>query len=128
MVHSLQTLQSSTLRVILAIATVHDFDIWTSDVKQTYLLSRAPLRRDVFLTKIPSEFNLKPKECLQLLKPLYSLCKSGDFLHKMLNEHHRNDLGIKALSMDSAMYYDLKEDELIGLLGSYVDDMICAGI
>ena len=78
MVHSTSTLQPSSIRLLLALAIVHGFDIWTSDVRQAYLQSADPLSRPVFISKPVPKFELEPSQCLQLLKPLYGLCESGD--------------------------------------------------
>ncbi len=85
MVHSASTLQPQSIRLLLALAAMHGFDIWTSDVRQAYLQSAEPLARDIFIEKPVPEFELAPEQCLQLLKPLYGLCESGDLWHKTLD-------------------------------------------
>lgn len=47
MVHSFQTLQPSSIKMILAFTAAHSFNIWTSYVRQTHPQYRDPLRRDV---------------------------------------------------------------------------------
>ena len=74
------------------------------------------------------EFDLNPDQCLQLLKPLYGLCESGDIWHETLDKHHRDDMGMKPLRSDPALYYLLSNGILKGLSGGgYVDDLIRAG-
>eukprot|EP00171_Calliarthron_tuberculosum_P004009 IDg4009t1 len=73
MVHSTTTLQPQSIRLLLALAALHGFDIWTSDVRQVYLQSAEPLSRDIFIKKTLPEFELEPHQCLQLMKPLYGL-------------------------------------------------------
>lgn len=67
MVHSAASLQPQFNRLLLAIAEMNGFDIWTSDVHQAYLQSTEPLLRD-------PEFEIKVDQCFKLLKPLYGLC------------------------------------------------------
>eukprot|EP00171_Calliarthron_tuberculosum_P023641 IDg23641t1 len=127
MVHTASTLQPQSIRLLLALASMHGFDIWTSDVRQAYLQSAEPLSRDIFIKTPPMEFELESHQCLQLLKPLYGLCESGDLWHKTLDEHHRNDLGMTPFRSDPALYYTKSNGLLIGLSGGYVDDLLRAG-
>ena len=127
MVHSTSTLQPASIRLLLALATVHGFDIWTSDVRQAYLQSAEPLAREVFISKPVPEFELDPSQCLQLLKPLYGLCESGDLWHNTFDRHHKKDLGMKPLRCDPALYVLMKDNVLQGLSGWYVDELIRTG-
>ena len=97
MVHLSQTLQPSSIRLLLGLAALHGFDVWTSDVRQAYIQSAEPLMRDIFIRNPVPEFALDPHQCLQLLKPLYGLCESGDLWHKALDDHHRKDLKMRPL-------------------------------
>ena len=45
MVHGAQTQQTSSARLLFALAAAHDFEVWTSDVKMAYLQSTEPLPR-----------------------------------------------------------------------------------
>lgn len=121
--HSSQTLQPSSIHSILEIAAAHEFNFWTLEVRQAYLQSGFSLSREVFIYNTPVEFKLVPDECLQLLKPLYGLCKSGDLCHKTLDCHHQIDLCLKSFLTDPAPYYELNNGQLSILLGWYVDDM-----
>lgn len=127
MVHSVQTLQPSSIRLLLALAAMHGFDVWTSDVRQAYLQSAVPLMRDIYIRDTVPEFELSPDQCLQLLKPLYGLCDSGDLWFKTLDDHHRNDLDMSPMRSDPALYAKMVEGMLKGLSGTYVDDMMRAG-
>ena len=126
-VHTASTLQPQSIRLILALAVVHGFDIWTSKVRQAYLQSAEPLARDIFITKQILEFELDPSQCLNLLKPLYGPCDSGDMWHATLDKHHIDDLGMQPLRSDPVLYVLIAEGLLKGISGRYFDDLIRTG-
>ncbi len=84
--HSSQTLQPSSTRLLLAFFGILGFDVWTATVTQAYLQSAEPLMRDGFLKTPALEFEIDPEQCLKLVRPLYGLCKSGDFRHEALDK------------------------------------------
>lgn len=90
--HSNFTLQPSSIRLLLALAAINGFDIWTSDFRQAYLQPAEPLSRDFCISNPVPEFEVEPSQCLKLLKPLYELCELGDLWHETLDRHHREDL------------------------------------
>ena len=108
MMHTSQTVQSSSVRILLSLAAMHLFDVWTADVKQAYLQAALPLSRELLIKNAPREFELNPSECFQLLKPLCGLCESGDLWKKTLLDHHVYDLSMKSLGSDQSPYFSLK--------------------
>lgn len=78
MFHSTSTLQLSSIRLLLALPTIQGFDIWTSDVRQSYLQLAEPLVRDFFIAKPVPKVELGLSQCLKLLKPLYGMFESCD--------------------------------------------------
>lgn len=72
------TLQTQSVRLIIALAVAHGFGILTSDVTQAYLQSSFPLLRDIFLSKEIPELNLETEQAMKLIKRLHGLCESGD--------------------------------------------------
>lgn len=127
MVKSSQTLPPIPFRPSLSIAANHGFDVCTSDFKQAYLQSEDPLGRSVYIRDPLAEFNLSQNEWLQLLKPLYGLCDSGDLWNGTLDNHHRCDLSMTP--MDSYPSLHCPRDDsgsLVRLSGTYCDEMIQA--
>ena len=127
MVHTSQALQTGSVRLILALAAVLSFDVWTADVKQDYLQTDSNLLRDVFIRTDAEEFSLAPDEALKLIRPLHGLAESGDLWHMTLDRHHTQDLRMHSLPSDSALYYLLSSSGLEGISGTYADDILCAG-
>lgn len=128
MVHTTSTLQPQSVRLLLALARMHGFNTRTSDVGQAYLHSAEPLARGVFIRNTVPEFKLHPSQCFRLIKPLYGLCllESGDIWHDTLDKHHIQDLGMKALRSNPALYILMEDGLLQGLSGGYVNDLIRA--
>lgn len=85
MVNSSQTLQIFSIRLLLAIASIFEFKVWTADVIQAYLQSDEPRSREVYIQDFVPKFGLRKNQCVQLLKSLYGLCESGDFWHETLD-------------------------------------------
>lgn len=67
LVHSFQTEQPWSTRLLLSLSEMNDFNLWTAHVLQAYLQTYEPLRHDVFITDVPSEFNFSPNQFLKLI-------------------------------------------------------------
>ena len=78
MVHSTSTLQPQSVRLLLALAAIFEFDIWTSDVRQGYLQSVEPLARDIFIRKPVPEFELAPSQCLKRSSSRFTVSANQD--------------------------------------------------
>ena len=111
-VHGTQTLQSSSARLLLALASVFEFSVWSADVRLAYLQSTEPLHRRVFIRDPAKEFKLKPHECFELVKPLYDLCDTGNSWHQTLTKHLTDDLGMIATKTVPSPYFSSRNGEL----------------
>ena len=127
MVHGAQTLQAKSVRLLVALALVFGFEIWSSDEKLAYLQSTEPLRRRVFIPNLAPEFELDPSECFELLLPLYGLCDAGDLWHQTLRKDLTDELELEPTKVDPSHYFSFRLGELIGINGTYVDDLLRAG-
>ena len=126
MVHQSPNLGQDGTRMLFALASILGFEIWSVDVSQAFIQSASDNMRPIFCTG-PAEMELEASEVLQLMRPLYGLCDSGDRWAHTLRHHHTSDLGMLALASEPALFYRSIGDRLIGLSGCYVDDMLRAG-
>lgn len=63
MLNSDAALSQTSMRLLLAVSSIFDFQFWTTDVAQASLQSASTLRRRIFLR--PVIFELGPQEYLQ---------------------------------------------------------------
>ena len=127
MVHSTATLQPQSVRLLLAIAAIFGFDIWTADIRQAYLQASEPIGGHIFIKRATPEFELSPDQCLQVLQPLYGLCDAGDLWHTTLDKHRREEMRMEQFKTDCALYYQQGQKKLEGMSGFYVDDLLRTG-
>ena len=123
-VHNTANIKQSSIRMIMALATILGFDIWSLDVRQAYIQSAAALQRDVYIK--PKELDLGPGELLQIIKPLYGLSDSGDYWCETFACFHIHDLRMKQATGDFALFFRRSADKLVTLSGCYVDDVLQA--
>lgn len=79
LVHVSNNVRQSSVRMLLALASILGFDVWTMDVRQAYLQSLCSLLRDVYVNPPSDIMELNPNEFLKLLKPHYGLSDAGDY-------------------------------------------------
>ena len=112
--------------MLVGIAAIFGFRIWSQDVSQAYLQSADKLMREVYV-KPSREFRLSHDKLLRLLKPLYGLSDSGDYWHVTFTRHLTEELGMTHTTGDLSLFFKVIHDELSGITGAYVDDTIGAG-
>ena len=94
-VHNSPKLRQTSSKMIVACASLLNFRIFLIDITQAYLQSKDKLNRTVYLRPKPEVWqylNVDAGSLLQLNKPLYGMCDSGDYWGATFTEHVRNDL------------------------------------
>lgn len=64
MVHSSQTLQQSSIRLLSAIASMFEFGVWPADVRQVYLKSDESLSTEVYIRVVVPQSSLRKYQCV----------------------------------------------------------------
>lgn len=101
-VHNATTLKQSSIRLLLALATIFGFNLWSTDFNQAYLQSASNLRRRIFVR--PDILELDDDTLLQIVKPLYGLSDAGDYWGETLTEHHTKELDMEQTTGDSRYF------------------------
>ena len=117
------TIQKSSTRMILSIATTSNWNIQAIDIKSAFLQGDK-LNRKVFV-KPPREANLTNK-LWRLKKCLYGLKDASRQWYlrlKAILKHH----GFQKSIYDGGMFFIIKDDTLIGIVGIHVDDFLATG-
>ena len=68
LLHQAQTLQATSVRLILALSSIYGFEIRSTEITFAYLQSAAALKHAMYVKNLAQEFELEPNECLQLVK------------------------------------------------------------
>lgn len=123
-VHSSLILQLQYICLMLSIAKLFEYEIWTSDVMQSCFQSSEPLARNIFIEMPVLEFTLDPLQFLQLLEFLNGLWMSVYLWHPTLENHHGVDLAMRLLGSDPAHYLLSHNGKLKGLSGGYLGNLI----
>ena len=130
MVHNITTLRQSSTRIIVSVAAIKSFRLFSHDMTQAYLQSDETLTRKVFLLpkrKDMGHFRISEKEIPQLLRPIYDMTDASDYWGVTVDNHAKNDLGLVPLLGDPSLYIKRNEEDVDGLLGMCVDDRCLAG-
>ncbi len=126
LVHNSTNLKQSSVRILVALAAIFGFRLWSQDVSQAYLQSAEKLMREVY-ARPTKEFCLPSDQLLRLLKPLYGLPDSGDYWHSTFAKHLRDDLLMSCTAGDLSLFFKVVHGKLAGITGAYVDDTLGAG-
>ena len=126
LVHNSTTVRQSSTSLLIALAAIFGFRVWTHDITQAYLQSAIQLLRDVYL-KPSKELELGSHQLLKLLKPLYGLADSGDYWNVTMAKHVQADLGMNETAGDMSLFFKNVREKLCGLIGTYVADSLLSG-
>ena len=123
--HNATTLKQSSIRMLVALATILSFNLWSMEINQAYLQSAEKLQRKVFVR--PDALQLDNEQFLQVVKPPYGLSDAVDYWVETLSEHHKKELKMELATGDFSFLFKRVTDRLVGLSGSYVDEILRAG-
>ena len=104
LVHDISVARQYAIKMLVGIASIFGFRLFSSDVIQSYIQSAEELSRDIFLNP-PKEFCLGPDQLIKLVKPLYGLTESGDYWGRTLRNHLEKMLGMESCVSDSALFF-----------------------
>lgn len=113
-------------RLLIGVAAVFGFRVFSTDVKQAYLQSGTDLLRDVYI-KPGTDFEIGPDKLLKLFRPLYGLADSGDYWGATFTDHLTREIGMKSTVGDADLFFKSIRGKLSGLTATYVDDTLQAG-
>lgn len=111
-VHHSTILKQSSLRLILTLASIFGFYLYSIEVTQASLQSAAALHQNIFIK--PDVIELNPEELLQLTKPIYGLTESGDYWDETLLKQQIEDLGMNATTGDHSLFFTRLSNRLVG--------------
>jgi len=119
------TLQSDSLRITIAIASIMNWNIMQIDIKAAYL--NAELKEKIFV-KIPEgDKNFNKEKYWLLNKALYGLKQSGRAWNKEITKFLKS-IGLHQLDTDECIFCKYnKNHKLYAILNLYVDDILLTG-
>ena len=119
------TIDQVNIKLMLAMAASKRWRVVSSDVKSAFLQGKQ-IAREVIM-KPPPEANAKPGTLWKLNVALYGLDDASLQFHFKCKEVFEK-LGLKQSKLDPTLFYEHNEKgELIGMLGTHVDDFLKAG-
>lgn len=118
------TVGKGTMRIFLAIASIENWTVKTTDIKSAFLQGRE-LRRDVYI-KPPKESGTAEGIVWKLKHGLYGL-KDGARQFYLSVKEELLKLGCKMCEIDPAMFFLHKGGKLSGIVCCHVDDFLHAG-
>jgi ribosomal protein S17 len=132
MVTEAPTVKATSVMVIIAVAMMCNWALFSRDVKQAFTQS-GPLQRTVYLRPHKDVLRLSGK-CgdwlLHLLIALYGLTEAPSYWWLWFAEYHMRDLGCKRTVLDPCDFYLPQAgtaSACSGCIGTLVDDTIGAG-
>lgn len=115
-------MKMDSIRIILSLANWYNLKTVHLDVKTAFLYG--DLEEELYL-KQPEGFNDGTNQVCRLKKGLYGLKQASRTWNKKLNSF-LEDFGMKAVTSDQCVYF-MKTDNVIVMLGIYVDDgLLCS--
>ncbi len=126
LIHDSTTARQSSVAVLVLLASVMGFDVWTDEISQVYLKSASSPLREIYL-RANRQLKMPAGYVLNLLGILYGLVDSGDYWHATFAKHLANDLNMKPGASDVSLFFRRVRRQVCGLLASYMDGSLSCG-
>jgi hypothetical protein len=126
------TVKATSVMVIIAVAMMRGWRLFSRDVKQAFTQS-GPLKRKVYLKPHHDVLRLTGKNegwLLLLLIPLYGLTEAPSYWWLSFADYHIRHLRCKRTILDPCVFYQPCQGQnsgCAGCIGTLVDDTIGAG-
>jgi hypothetical protein len=119
------TVKYSTVRVILQLATVFDWDVKQLDVTTAYL--QAPMKETVYMRQ-PEGFvdAQRPHAVCRLVKSIYGTKQAGHNWNEEVNRFITQELGYVRTAADPCLYRRRSASGELMTLALFVDDVIAS--
>lgn len=78
LVHASSTVRQQSIELLISLSTILGFPLWSEDMTLAYMQGDKKILRRVYLKGSP-EYQLTHDQLLEILRPLYVLCHSGDY-------------------------------------------------
>lgn len=122
--HISNAIRPQFIRLLLCLAAIFGFCIWSHDMTQASLQSAHQLQRQVYVEPV-DELNINADELVKLLNPVYVLPDAVYYWHDTFHAHLGTDLKIISTNGDHSFF--ARHTKLSGITGTQVDDTISAG-
>merc|ERR1712101_37676 len=117
------TAAKESFELLMALVANQNFKVVSMDIRVAFLQAKK-LDREVFVR--PPDHIKKEGVVWKLLKPLYGLDDASRKFYLKVKETLQ-ELGLKTLPGDDAFYYEHRDEKLMGLNLSHVDNFTIAG-
>lgn len=104
LVHASTTVSQQAIRLLVSLASIMGFKLWSEDVNLAYIQGAKRVLRKVYVKGKP-EFQLVPDQLLETLTPLYGLSDSVDYWHTTFLRHLKKDLEMCSTACDLSLFF-----------------------
>ena len=119
-----QVAKIKSIRVMLAIAAFHDYEIWHMDAKTAFLNGK--LDEDAYMSQLEGFVYAKyPNRVCKLEKPIYGLKKASHIWNLCFDEKVK-EFGFSRSKDESCVYFKAS-GSIVSFLVLYVDDILFIG-
>ena len=119
------TLKMQSLRLILAFTAHKDWALRQLDVKTAFLIPTLPESETIYMTPPPT-IDVPKGKALKLKRCIYGLRQASRKFYEHMNATLR-DMGLTASTADYCMYTYVQNNDILAVLGLFVDDVVLAG-